>query len=242
MRKLTNTELQRYRLTLDRLASRVRSDARSMAEQARLASGGNSGAELSNAPLHLGDMGTEEYLYDLNNTLLANEQYIVSEARDALRRMDAGTFGVCEECKQAIPKARLDAIPFTRYCVKCAEKLDATPQVSLDDGRPHSPADTLAPEGEMQENQPARPLPMEGPASRVERGDIYAAGTAGGGTAVGGLAGTNQGHGDPIISEVQDATGSGNFDIDEDRSDPDVPRSGPSGGAVGGTPAGKRAR
>jgi RNA polymerase-binding transcription factor DksA len=240
MKKLTKTELDKRRRQLEELASRVRSDATAMVEQALGGSGGNGGSELSNVPLHLGDMGTDEYLYDLNTTLLANEQYIVVEARDALRRMDEGTYGVCESCGAPIAKARLDAIPYTRFCVKCAAE-NPTPQVSLDEGRPHVPADTLAPEGEMQENRSRRES-LDIPPRRIPRGDIYAAGTAGGGTAVGGLAGTNEGHGDPNISEVQDATGSGNFDIEDDRTDPDTPRSGPSGGAVGGTPARKRAK
>ena len=241
MKKMSKSQLEKHRKTLGALASRVRSDASAMIEQARGGSGGNSGGELSNVPFHLGDMGTEEYLYDLNTTLLENEQYIVSEARAALERMDEGTYGQCEACGKTIAKARLEAIPFTRYCVECAEK-NPTPEVSLDEGRPHVPADTLAPEGEMQESRPRRDSPSDVPQPRFHRGDIYAAGTAGGGTAVGGLAGTNEGHGDPNVSEVQEATGSGNFDIDDDRTDPETPRSGPAGGAVGGTPARKRAK
>jgi len=241
MKKMRKAQLDKHRKMLEALASRVRSDATAMIEQARGGSGGNGGGELSNVPFHLGDMGTEEYLYDLNTTLLANEQYIVSEARDALARMDEGTYGQCEACGKTIAKARLEAIPFTRYCVECAEK-NPTPEVNLDDGRPHVPADTLAPEGEMQESRPRRDKRSDAPQPKVHRGDIYAAGTAGGGTAIGGLAGTNEGHGDPNVSEVQDATGSGNFDVDEDRTDPETPRSGPAGGAVGGTPARKRSK
>ena len=241
MKKMKKTELAEHRIRLEALASRVRMDANAMIEQARSGSGGNGGGELSNAPFHLGDMGTEEYLYDLNATLLANEQYIVSESRAALDRMDKGAYGQFDSCGKAIAKARLEAIPFTRYCVQCAAE-NPTPEVSLEDGRPHVPADTLAPEGEMQESQSRRDRPGDDSRPKVHRGDIYAAGTAGGGTAVGGLAGTNEGHGDPNVSEVQDATGSGNFDIDDDRTDRETPRSGPSGGAVGGTPARKRAR
>lgn len=238
--KMNKSELEKRRRQLEAIASRVRADATGMLEQA-LGTSSGSDAELSNVPLHLGDMGTEEYLYDLNATLLANEQYIVSEARAALRRMDEGTYGLCEGCGQAISKARLEAIPYTRYCVKCADELDATPQVNLDEGRPRVPADTLAPEGEMQESRPRRDPFDDIPRPRIPRGDIYAAGTAGGGTAIGGLAGTNEGHGDPNVAEVQDATGSSNFDIEDDRTDPETPRSGRSGGAVGGTPARKRA-
>jgi RNA polymerase-binding transcription factor DksA len=242
MKKMSNTRLEKLRHSLETLASRVRSDASAMIEQARSSSGGNGGSELSNAPFHLGDMGTEEYLYDLNTTLLANEQYIAVEAREALRRMDDGTFGVCESCRKSIGKERLEAIPYSRYCVTCAAKENLTPQVSLNDGRPHSPDDTLAPEGEMQEYRPKRVDPLEFPPPRLHRGDVHAVGTAGGGTPVGGLAGGTEGNGDPVVSELDEATGSSYFDAEDDRSDDRTPRSGPSGGAVGGTPAGKRAK
>jgi RNA polymerase-binding transcription factor DksA len=242
MKKLSKTELNCFRKELESLASRVRSDATAMIEHVRHGSGGNGGSELSNAPFHLGDMGTDEYLYDLNTTLLANEQYIAVEAREALARMDNGRYGICESCENQIAKERLEAIPYTRYCVKCAEKEDLTPQVSLDDGRPHSPADTLAPEGEMGEDRPRRTDPLEEPPRKVHRGDVHAIGTAGGGTPVGGLAGGNEGNGDPDIAELDEATSNSNFDVEDDRLDDRTPLSGPSGGAVGGTPARKRAK
>jgi hypothetical protein len=162
--------------------------------------------------------------------------------RDALARIDNGSFGKCENCGKAIAPARLEAIPYTRYCVECASLQDETPQVSLNEGRPHSPQDTLAPEGEMQEDRLQGGDSLEFPNPKIQRGDVYAAGTAGGGTAVGGLAGSNQGNGDPVIAEVDDATGSGNFDLDDDRVDDHTPQSGFRGGAVGGTPARKRAK
>ncbi|HEX4413450.1 MAG TPA: TraR/DksA C4-type zinc finger protein [Lacipirellulaceae bacterium] len=232
----------KYRTILQQLASRVGTDANSMVEQVRAGASGKGGNELTNAPLHLGDMGTDEFMYDMNATLLVNEQYIVSEIRDALARIENGKFGVCESCGKAIAPARLEAIPYTRYCVDCAALQDETPQVSLDDGRPHSPKDTLAPEGDMEEDRLRRGDSLEFPISKVKRGDVFAAGTAGGGTAVGGLAGSNEGNGDPSVVEVDDATGSGNFDIDDDRVDDHTPQSGFRGGAVGGTPARKRAK
>ncbi len=242
MKKLSKTQLDKLRNELGSLASRVRSDATAMIEQVRHGSGGNGGSELSNAPFHLADMGTEEYLYDLNTTLLANEQYIAVEARDALHRMDSGKFGVCEACEKPIAKERLEAIPYTRYCVKCAETNDLTPQVSIDDGRPHSPADTLAPEGDMGERRRRSGDPLEYPNPKLDRGDVHAVGTAGGGTAVGGLAGGTEGAGEPMIADLDEATASGNFDVEDDRLDDRTPLSGPSGGAVGGTPARKRAK
>lgn len=233
----------KYRALLEQLTSRVRSDASGMVDQIRGSTGGNGGSELSNAPLHLGDMGTDEFLYDMNAALLANEQYIVAEARDALQRITNGTYGDCEACGHAIAAARLEAIPYARYCVQCAAKHD-TPQVSLDDGRPHSPKDTLAREGDMQEDHRTNTDDIDYHNERNNRadGDRHAAGTAGGGTAVGGLAGSNEGDGEPIIVDLDNATGSGNFDVEDDRPDDHTPLSGFTGGAVGGTPARKRAK
>jgi hypothetical protein len=75
------------------------------------------------------------------------------------------------------------------------------------------------------------------------RSDQHAAGTPGGGAAHGGLAGSNDGNGEPNIAELEDEMGSGTHDLRDARNDdPDEPKSGRSGGAVGGTPAGKRAR
>jgi hypothetical protein len=72
-------------------------------------------------------------------------------------------------------------------------------------------------------------------------GDSHAAGTPGGGTAAGGLAGTNVGDGDPANADLEDALGSGVRDSGGE--DEDAPAyGGPSGGAVGGTPAEKRAK
>lgn len=231
------------RRKLEAIAARIGSDARAVNEQVRTPSGGAADGNLSNAPVHLGDSGTEEFLHDLNAVLLANEQYLVREAREALRRMDQGTFGVCESCGKSIARNRLQAMPYARYCVRCAEQNGGPPLADVNEGRPMRPIDTLAPEGDMDEDRRTRRRATMDARDRPRvTPDVHAAGTAGGGTAIGGLAGTNEGHGDPIISDLQQAAGSGEFDLRDDRPEEDEPQSGRSGGAVGGTPARKRTR
>jgi RNA polymerase-binding transcription factor DksA len=236
---------------LDQIAEQLERDRSSVLEGARQPSGQAAG-ELSNAPMHLGDMGTEEYLRDLNATLLLNEEYLVAEVRAALGRLKDGTFGTCESCDRPIAGERLEAIPYARYCIACAAKMpiSGVPRINLDDGRPRRPSETLAPEGDMDENRAFRedvpPSDFEGLSERDVRikGDIYAAGTPGGGTALGGLAGSNVGSGDPEIADLDEAAGSGNFDrrVDQEAEGEWIPQSGRSGGAVGGTPAFKRTR
>jgi RNA polymerase-binding transcription factor DksA len=238
------------RRQLEALRERLRPEVSSMTEQTLAPAGGQASNELSNAPFHLGDAGTEEYLHDLNAALLENQEYLTNEVQAALKRLDEGTFGKCENCGRDIAAARLEAIPYTRYCIKCADQAARVPDVNINTGRPRSPDDTLAPEGEMGEgdfNPDETPLSEEiSDRDRQRRrtpGGVHAVGEMGGGGPSGGLAGSNEGRGDPVVGELEEAMGSGNFDVADARDDdPDEPRSGHAGGAVGGTPAGKRAR
>jgi len=240
-------ELDRYRRQLQALTARVQPDVEAVTEHVMGGSGGQAGGQLSNAPMHMGDNGTDEFMHEMNAVLLENGQYLIDESSLALRRIEDGTFGRCEECKEPIAKERLDAIPYVRLCINCASaQRDEGPNVNV--GRPRNSTDTMA----SAESRPRRKGKSQRLASSIteaeERAadaaaDTFAAGTAGGGTAIGGLAGTNFGDGDPDVAELQDATGSGNYDVEDSRDiDQLTPLSGPSGGAVGGTPARKRAK
>lgn len=239
-------EIERYRRKLQALTVRMRRDATAVTDQIREGSGGQAGGALSNAPMHLGDTGTDEYLQDLNATLLEHEQFLSDEVREAFDRIDNGTFGRCESCGKPIPKERLDALPYARRCAPCAEAADKGPPANLNLGRPQRPRDTLAPQGEMDESgrRRARRNDIETDVeSPLPPGDVHAAGTPGGGSSVGGLAGSNMGHGDPDVADLQDAMGSGDSDARVAQADSDrTPKSGRAGGAVGGTPANKRNR
>jgi DnaK suppressor protein len=50
---------------------------------------------------------------------------MLSELRQAVATLDDGEYGVCEDCEEAIGQRRLDAIPWTRVCVKCQERRDS---------------------------------------------------------------------------------------------------------------------
>lgn len=159
---MTEAQWNQFRRRLTAMAKRMRDDAEAVKQQALNPSGGQGAGELSNVPMHLGDMGTDEFLHDLNATLLENEQYLVDEAVAALDRLDRGTFGKCEECHQEIAMERLKAVPYTRYCTACAVAAQGRPRINLNAGRPRSPRDTFAPEGDFGDNQ--RPV-VQAPSS-----------------------------------------------------------------------------
>jgi DnaK suppressor protein len=50
------------------------------------------------------------------------EAKLIRKVRDALERLEDGTFGICEECGEAIPTKRLMARPVTSLCIKCKKK------------------------------------------------------------------------------------------------------------------------
>jgi RNA polymerase-binding transcription factor DksA len=239
-----------FRARLRGLLSRIDGDLDSIGETTHQASGGQGIGELTNVPFHLGDMGTEEFLFQLNSALLNNQSQLREQVIEALRRVDDGTYGVCESCGEVIPEDRLEVLPFTAVCMSCAD-LHPSATVNLNDGRPRGPADTLAPEGEMGESRWPRtshddPLsyPDDGNHHKGNRreADSHAIGTPGGGDASGGLAGSNSGNGEPRIADLEDSMGNGAFDPDDanDEERP-LPRAGRGGGgAVGGSPANKR--
>ncbi|HVJ67138.1 MAG TPA: TraR/DksA family transcriptional regulator [Caulifigura sp.] len=223
---MNRTQSEHYRQSLEALASRLRDDAATMAEQTRRASGGQADGELSNAPMHLADMGTEEYLHDLNVTLLENQEYLAGEAQAALERLDQGTFGECEACGESIPKARLDAIPYARCCVQCAATASNGQRVNINKGRPNSAENVLSKRGDTVDDRTDRRNTGVNEVDarrtrRMDRGDIHAVGEAGGGTASGGIAGSNYGDGEPDTADLADAMGSGAFDsqYEEDLND-----------------------
>jgi DnaK suppressor protein len=50
------------------------------------------------------------------------EETIRQAVLEALQRIDEGTYGQCQQCGALIPRARLDAIPFTAYCLSCERR------------------------------------------------------------------------------------------------------------------------
>jgi RNA polymerase-binding transcription factor DksA len=117
------TQLEKYRQALLTLRSRLNGDVTHLAGEAFRTAGGEASGSLSNTPLHMADLGTDNFEQEFTLSLLENGEARLEEIADALRRIDQGAFGQCEACHKPIPAARLEAVPFTRHCVECARKL-----------------------------------------------------------------------------------------------------------------------
>jgi RNA polymerase-binding transcription factor DksA len=122
---MSNTELEHYRQLLLALGRRLRGDVEGVANEALRQTGGEPSGSLSNAPLHTADLGTDMFEQEMSLDLLENEDALLAHTAAALERIEKGTFGRCRECGMEIPHERLQAIPYTPYCVGCARRLQA---------------------------------------------------------------------------------------------------------------------
>lgn len=82
------------------------------------------GSEASAFGMHQADAGSDAYDKDFALSLLSQEQDALYEIEEALKRVDAGTYGVCEMTGKAISHLRLEAMPFARYTVECQAELE----------------------------------------------------------------------------------------------------------------------
>jgi RNA polymerase-binding transcription factor DksA len=76
-------------------------------------------ANVSAAPVHLADVATEAV--DVDVEVLHTERSILEQINAALERIDDGKFGRCTNCNAAISEERLNALPYTPLCTKCAQ-------------------------------------------------------------------------------------------------------------------------
>ena len=75
--------------------------------------------DLSNVPIHMADVGTDNYERDIMIELIQNGEEGVRNIDTALEKIEEGTFGVCELCAKKINKERLKAVPYAKLCIDC---------------------------------------------------------------------------------------------------------------------------
>ena len=72
----------------------------------------------------IGDEAANVYNKQILLTLNENERMRLKEVDEALDRIEAGAYGVCEECGEPIGLKRLEVKPVAKYCVPCKTKLE----------------------------------------------------------------------------------------------------------------------
>lgn len=118
-RKLAQSTLDRFRRRLDeereRLTKMIR-DFEEDREEVRLT---ETASDRSPDP-NTAEGGSLAFEMEKELSLWQNAQEILAMVEEALERIDAATYGICDDCGSAIPVTRLDALPYTKLCVSCA--------------------------------------------------------------------------------------------------------------------------
>ena len=83
-----------------------------------------SAQEMAGYSLHMADSGTDNFDRDFALSLLSSDQDAIYEIEEALKRIEKSTYGVCELTGKSIPRARLEAIPWTRFTVQAQAQLE----------------------------------------------------------------------------------------------------------------------
>jgi RNA polymerase-binding transcription factor DksA len=116
-------EIRDYQRRLLALKRRLGADLTALEAEALHATGGEASGGFSDVPTHPADLGTDAFEVELDLSFLEKKDQILLEINDALERIEQGTFGRCEECGREIPRERLKALPYARYCIQDAERL-----------------------------------------------------------------------------------------------------------------------
>ena len=117
-------DVQRFRDLLLIKRAEIIGDVNAMEAEALRKSRLDAAGDLSSMPIHMADIGTDNFEQEFALGLMDSERKILAEINDALGRIELGTYGICEGTGQPIPKVRLLANPWARYCIEYATMLE----------------------------------------------------------------------------------------------------------------------
>ena len=110
---LTKKELKRFQEMLEE-------KRRAVLDRARQTLSENMTLDTNDLPDEM-DLASSEYIQSFEFRLRGREKSLLTKLDNALRKIDEGTFGVCEVCEEPIGKKRLEARPETTLCIRCKE-------------------------------------------------------------------------------------------------------------------------
>ena len=96
------------------VAGEIKAIAKEVSKNPRESSG-----DLSSYTVHMADMSSDTYERELAMNIASSEQEVLYQIDEALKRIDEGTYGQCQQCSQPISMSRLKAVPYTSMCIEC---------------------------------------------------------------------------------------------------------------------------
>jgi DnaK suppressor protein len=120
--KFNKKELAEFKKIILKIKEETAENIKHISDDTLKKSQKDASGDISGYTYHMADVATDTYDREFSLSLASNERELLYEFEDALKRIEEGFFGVCEDCKSLIAKVRLKAVPYARLCVKCQEK------------------------------------------------------------------------------------------------------------------------
>lgn len=121
--KMDKKKIAKYQSILVEIKEKIVNDTKQISEHASPSERSDSG-DVSGHVMHLADVATDMYDREFSLGLASNNRDLLEKIEKALKRIEGGQFGLCEECGCEISSARLQALPYVANCLKCQEKLE----------------------------------------------------------------------------------------------------------------------
>ena len=121
-KKLNKKDLVYFKKLILERKEEIISEIKHISEDTLKKSQRDAAGDISGYTYHMADIATDTYDREFSMGIASNERKQVYDIDDALKRIEDGSYGICEDCKNFISKTRLKAIPHARMCLKCQEK------------------------------------------------------------------------------------------------------------------------
>lgn len=121
-KKLNKKELSEFKKIILKRKEEILEGIKHISEDTLKKSQKDAAGDISGYTYHMADVATDTYDREFSLGLASNGREVLYELDDALKKIEDGTFGICEACLGLIAKTRLKAVPYARLCVKCQEK------------------------------------------------------------------------------------------------------------------------
>jgi len=122
--RLTAADIKHFKQVLLEKREEIFRNVNEFEDEALKKSRLDASGDLSSMPIHMADIGTDNYEQEFALGLMDSERKLLREIDKALERIEKGTYGICESTGEPIPKSRLEAKPWARYCVEYASLLE----------------------------------------------------------------------------------------------------------------------
>ncbi|MCM8816121.1 MAG: TraR/DksA C4-type zinc finger protein [Candidatus Omnitrophica bacterium] len=115
---MNQKELKIFKNALLKEKERILKSITQLEQNTQQSSRGNI-SEGAGVPTHIADFGTDAFEKDLDLNLTSSELELLQKIEESLKKIDEKKYGICDSCKKPIPKARLRAVPYAKFCIKC---------------------------------------------------------------------------------------------------------------------------